>query len=193
MRKPPNISADVMLAYDELYEVEWFRNVGRAKPRNALALRTWVEAQPYVDQSDSENVRIEAANSSGSSSSPAQGLVPISNSPAKEVVTLSRPRAPPDPFVVVVQSTPKCPGQNGTAMALVRRAARLCASFLFLACGRCVITSTTDAAVGSMDAGAVMDGGELSISSKVRWAGVRRERDGDSPVIVSCGALDPMG
>lgn len=62
MKKPPNISADVLRAYDELYEVEWFRNVGRAQPQNALAVRTWEEAQPYVDKLESENVRIEAAN-----------------------------------------------------------------------------------------------------------------------------------
>jgi hypothetical protein len=47
---------------DDLESVEWFRNVGRAKPERARSVRTWAEAEPYLTSVVSENVRIAASN-----------------------------------------------------------------------------------------------------------------------------------
>lgn len=62
MKQRLQVRPETIATLDELESVEWFRNVGRARPRHALAVRTWDEALPYLDKLESENVRLEAAN-----------------------------------------------------------------------------------------------------------------------------------
>jgi len=46
---------------DDLDAVEWFRNVGTARPQHARSVLSWEEGQRYLHSAASENVRIEAS------------------------------------------------------------------------------------------------------------------------------------
>ena len=61
LKKPLTIRPATLATLDDLGAVEWFRNVGRARPQQARSVSSWNEARCYLDSAASENVRIEAS------------------------------------------------------------------------------------------------------------------------------------